>query len=71
MKTTAVATLYTKGESNDGQTPLSFGADYSDDRNREWAKYTPALNFSMTVLDEVAERFERGGRYLITFEREE
>jgi hypothetical protein len=70
-KITAVASLYTKGESHDGQTPLSFGADYNDERNKEWAKYTPGLNISMTVLDSVAEQFERGGRYLITFERAE
>lgn len=70
-KTTAVVSLYTKGESHDGQTPLHFGADYADERNKEWAKYTPSLAVQMTVLDSVAERFEQGGRYLLTFERAE
>jgi hypothetical protein len=69
-KTTAVATLYSKGESNNGQTPIHFSADYDDERNKEWAKYTPALSVSMTVLDSVAEKFERGGRYLLTFEKQ-
>ena len=69
-KTTAVATLYTKGQSHDSQTPLHFGADYADDRNKEWSKYTPNLAIQMTVLDSVAEQFEQGGRYLLTFERQ-
>jgi hypothetical protein len=71
MTTTAVATLISKGESNAGQTALAFGADYNDERNKEWAKYTPGLAVQMHVLDSVAEQFEKGGRYLITFERAE
>lgn len=70
-KTTAVVTLYTKGESIGGQTALGFSADYNDERNKEWSKYTPALGVTMTVLDSVAESFEQGGRYLLTFERAE
>lgn len=69
MKTTAVAKLYTKGaSSSDGQTALHFQADYNDERNKEWSKYTPILNLQMTVLDSVAEHFNLGGRYLLTFE---
>jgi hypothetical protein len=64
---TAVATLQTKGESNSGQTPLAFAADYNDERNKEWAKYTPGLSVQMNVLDEVAEKFEQGGRYILSF----
>lgn len=70
-KTTAVAILYAKGESRDGQTALHFNADYSDERNKEWSKYTPALGVTMTVLDAVAEQFEQGGRYLLTFEKQD
>lgn len=70
-KITAVATLYTKGESADGQTPLSFSADYSDERNKEWAKYTPALTINMAVLDSVAENFEQGGRYILSFVKQD
>ena len=70
-KITAVATLYTKGASNAGQTPLTFSADYNDERNKAWAKYTPGLSLNMHVIDEVAEGFEQGGRYLLTFEKQD
>lgn len=68
---TAVATLSSKGESNAGQTQLSFNADYNDERNKAWAKYTPGLSVTMHVTDEVAEAFEAGGRYLLTFQRQD
>jgi len=68
---TAVASVYTKKDAGNGQTALSFGADYADERNKAWAKYTPGLSLQMTVLDSVAEQFEQGGRYLLTFERAE
>ena len=72
MSTTAVATLVLVETAGDGQTRLGFQADYNDERNKEWAKYTPGLAVQMTVLDDVAEKqFERGGRYLLTFERAE
>lgn len=70
-KTTAVATLSTKGASNAGQTQLSFNADSNDERNKAWAKYTPALSVIMHVTDAVAEQFEQGARYLLTFEKAE
>lgn len=70
-KTTAVVTLNTKGESSAGQKSLSFIADYNDERNKAWAKYTPGLSVQMHVTDAVAEQFEQGGRYLLTFERAE
>lgn len=71
MKTTAVATLVGKKDAGSGQTALSFGADYNDERNKAWAKYTPGMSVQMTVRDDVGEQFEQGGRYLITFERAE
>jgi hypothetical protein len=67
-KTTAVATLYSKSDAGLGQTALAFSADYNDERNKEWSKYTPALGVNMTVIDSVAERFEQGKTYLLTFE---
>lgn len=70
-KTTAVANLYSKGESKAGQVALVFSADYNDERNKEWSKYTPGLSLTMHVTDAVAEQFEQGGRYLLTFERAE
>jgi hypothetical protein len=70
-KTTAVATLQRKEDVGNEQTSLAFYADYNDERNKEWAKYTPGLSVQMTVKDSVAEQFEQGGRYLLTFERAE
>jgi hypothetical protein len=70
-KTTAVATLNTKTDAGNGQTNLFFAADYNDERNKEWAKYTPGLSVHMGVLDSVAEQFEQGARYLLTFEKAE
>lgn len=69
-KTTAVVTLATKGPSNDGTVALYFSANYNDDLNKEWSKYTPALAISMTVIDSVAENFLAGKPYLLTFEEQ-
>ncbi len=70
-KTTAVVTLNTKKDAGHEQVSLFFAADYNDERNKAWAKYTPGLGVNMTVLDSVGEQFEQGGRYLLTFERAE
>lgn len=70
-KTTAVTSLVTKRDAGSGQVALGFQADYNDERNKEWAKYTPALSVTMNVTEQVAEQFEQGGRYLLTFERAE
>lgn len=70
-KTTAVATLHSKTDAGSGQTSLGFSADYKDERNKAWAKYTPGLGVTMTVLDSVGEHFEQGARYLLTFEKAE
>lgn len=68
---TAVATLYSKADAGNGQTTLEFSADYADEPNKAWAKYTPGLGVQMTVIDPVAEQFEKGGRYLLTFEKQD
>jgi hypothetical protein len=69
---TAVATLYRKEKTSDSeQTQLAFTADYADERNKEWAKYTPALSLNMNVLNSVAEHFDLQGSYLITFDKRE
>jgi hypothetical protein len=67
MNTTAKIKVTGKTPVTDGQTILNFGADYADDRNKEWSKYTPALSLGMTVLDSVAERFELGQSFTLTF----
>lgn len=51
----------------EGATSLSFGPDYADGRNAEWAAATPSLSVSLTVIDSVAERFEVGGKSTLTF----
>ena len=54
--------------SANGETTLEFSPDYTDDRNKEWAKYTPSLKFRMIVLDEVAEGLEYGDTATVTFD---
>lgn len=50
---------------------LSFGANYANGANKEWAKYTPSLNFTMVVKPEVAAAFEIGGNYTVSFTPDE
>ena len=71
MKTTAKVFLHQKIDASDGQVQLLFNADYNDGRNKEWAKYTPALSLSMTVIDSVADQFDVSGKYTLTFEKSE
>lgn len=63
---TAKVHLQSKMPTGD-QTQLTFVPDYADGRNKEWAKYTPGLSLTMGVLNEVADKFEAGGKYTLTF----
>ncbi len=56
------------GEDDKRQVVVSFLPDYQDGRNKEWSLYTPALSLSMTLKGEVADRFEQGKAYTLTFE---
>lgn len=59
------------GAAQDGQCVVNFTADYDDERNKEWAKYTPALNITMTVLESVVEQhFRNGTAWTLLFERD-
>lgn len=71
MDTTFKTRLRSKDAQGDGQTRLRFEADYTDDANKEWAKYTPTLAFECTVLDEIADRWELGEPYTFTAARGE
>jgi hypothetical protein len=71
MATTAKVAVVRKADSVDGQTRLVFTADYADGRNKEWSKYTPNLTLDMVVLDSVAEQFNLGDAFTLTFERED
>jgi hypothetical protein len=64
---TAKIKCHLKMSGGDGQTQVHFEPDYADGRNAEWAKYTPAMSLSMTMLDEVADRFETGRAYMLQF----
>lgn len=66
-KLTAVVKAYKIPQSDDTAT-LNFSADYNSEENKEWAKFTPALSFSMHVIKEVADKVENGQAFLVTFE---
>lgn len=51
-----------------GGVTLKFMADYADGRNKEWAESTPSLSYEMQVKPSVAELFQVGGKYTVTFE---
>lgn len=58
------------GEGDDRQASVVFGADYNDDRNKEWAKWTPALSLTMTLNGQAADLFEQGKKYTLQFVEE-
>lgn len=70
MSVTAKVKVTSREDAGNEQVALSFHADYEDGRNKEWSKYTPALSLSMTVKSEVAERFELGQAFTLTFDAE-
>lgn len=69
-KVTAVVKLYAKETKAPNGVFLAFNADYSNDQNKEWAKFTPSMNLGMTVKEEVADLFDFNETYLLTFEKQ-
>lgn len=67
---TAKVRLY-KSPSHNEDVRLDFTGDYADERNRAWATATPVINLTMYVKAEVAEKFEHGAAYTLTFSRED
>jgi hypothetical protein len=59
------------GDHEGADVTLGFQPDYQDGRNKEWASATPALGLTMTVKSSVAEHFESGRAYTLTFTPEE
>ncbi len=55
------------GEGEDRQATVSFAPDYQDGRNKEWARWTPGLSLTIGLKGEVADRFETGQAFLLTF----
>lgn len=49
------------------QAVVRFSADTSPE-NKEWSLYTPALQLEMTLKGGVADRFEPGAAYTLSFE---
>jgi hypothetical protein len=76
MAFTAKMAIWDMADAGDNQTRLRFNAPYNDkDGNRineEWAKYTPALNLDMTVMNEVveAQALEIGDSFTVRFDKE-
>ena len=69
MSVTAKVRVFKSAAYND-DVRLDFTADYNGDRNKDWAAATPVLSLMMYVKPEVAERFEHGAAYTLTFEPE-
>ncbi len=71
---TAKIKCRSKQESGDGearQATVTFVPDYADGRNKGWALYTPALSLTMGLRGAVADWFEVGKAYTLTFVEEE
>lgn len=49
------------------QAVVKFSADNSPE-NKDWSLYTPSLQLEMTLKGGVADRFEPGQAYTLTFE---
>lgn len=60
-----------RGEGDDRTVDVSFNADYADDRNKEWARFTPGLSLTMGLKGAVADRFEVGKAFTLTLTPED
>jgi hypothetical protein len=71
MSTVAKVYLYKKTSpaTPEQETVLEFNANYTE-RNKEWAKYTPALTLRMQVNETAALNFEEGKYYTLTFDED-
>jgi hypothetical protein len=74
MDITAKIVCQTKQESGEGdnrQVTTTFVPDYNDGRNKEWARWTPGLSLTMGLKGSVADQFEVGKAYTLTFAPDE
>jgi hypothetical protein len=46
-------------------------ADYANGANKEWASSTPSLQLTMVLNGDVEQFFEPGGKYTLTFVRDD
>lgn len=58
------------GEGDDRTVNVAFAPDYNDGRNKEWARWTPGLSLTMGLKGSVADQFEVGKAYTLTFTAE-
>lgn len=71
---TAKVKVWTKNENGEGdgrQATVTFGPDYADGRNKEWSLYTPSITLTMLLKGDVADKFQLGKSYTLTFEESE
>lgn len=68
---TAKVRVYKSPAYGEGEVRLDFAPDYADGRHKEWATATPVLTLMMYVKAEVAEQFQTGAAYTLTFTKEE
>lgn len=59
------------GEGDDRTVNVAFRPDYQDGRNAEWARWTPGLSLTMGLRGAVADLFEVGRPYTLTFTQED
>lgn len=74
MRVTAKIICNSKNESGEGedrQVNVSFLPDYADGRNKEWARYTPGLSLTMGLKGAVADQFDVGSAYTLTFTQDD
>jgi len=55
----------------DGHWYVTFGPDYGEGRNAEWAAASPSLSFSMVLHPSKGDLFVVGKAYTLTFEPED
>ena len=71
MNFTAKAVVTNNIDNLNDTATVTFAADYADERNKEWSRYTPWLKFDLNVKPEVAQNIQVGKTYTVTFEESE
>ncbi len=59
------------GVGDDRQVTVTFGADYADGRNKEWARFTPSANVSIVLKGELGDRYQIGKSYVMFIQEED
>ncbi len=59
------------GSGDDRTVNVTFQPDYADERNKEWARWTPGLSLTMGLRGSVADQFEVNKPYTLQFVEEQ